>query len=98
MKPRQVCRKAFREQRSAAGLIGAGGGRQLAGLGFADQVEVAVGIHRDPGAIRTAATAGALKSIQVAENGGIEQLGAGRIERRDEGVLGRASGQVGFPR
>src|ERR1035441_8763443 len=78
-------------KRSGGGLNHAGGGRQLAGLGFADQVEVAVGIHGDAGGPGATAALGALKSIQVAEDGGIEQLGAGGIERRDEGVLGRAS-------
>jgi len=76
--------------RSTAGLNDADGGRQFAALGLAgNQIEVAVLIPPRSRAIRIAATVGALE-IQVAEDSGIQQLGAGGIKTPYESVLGCA--------
>src|ERR1019366_1454768 len=77
-------------QRSTSWLNHAGGCRQFAGFGFADQVEVAVLIHRDRGGVRIAAAGNRALEIQVAEESGIEQVGAGGIEYRHESELGVA--------
>ena len=69
-------------------------GRVLA-MVLADQIEIAVRIHRDPGAIGRAAVSPRALEVQVAEESGIEQMGAGGIEGRDESELGVASGRFG---
>src|SRR5271157_1591740 len=74
-------------QRSSGGLNDPGGGRQVGGRSLTGQIEIAVGIHGDRGAIGTAAAIFA-SIIRAAEESGIEQLRAGGIERRGEGVLG----------